>query len=102
MRYFILLSLCSLILAAALPPGLAYGQGGVGMGEFQDQLLQIKRTQLGSALGVDQATVDRLISIDQKYGPMRSQYIKDAKSAFFRGRIFSAANGAADNNSANS
>jgi hypothetical protein len=60
-------------------PGHEFGSGG-----FQDRFLETKRGQLGPALGVDQQTVDRLLSIDQKYKPMRHQLITNMKTDFQR------------------
>ena len=84
MRHVVFLGLLGLILAGVISPTWAYGQPGIGPGEFQDQLLQIKRVKLGAALGVDQSTVDRLIQIDQKYGPLKAQSIREAKAAMLR------------------
>jgi hypothetical protein len=55
--------------------GLAWGQpaGGFGGGGFQDRFLQAKRSQLGSALGVNQQTVDKLLAIDARYKQLRHQ-----------------------------
>ncbi len=66
---------------AAAQPGQPHGRFDGG---FQDQFLQVKRTQLGPALGVDQRTVDRLLAIEQRYKPMRSQLIMETKTAFQR------------------
>ncbi len=70
----ILLLLLGLTLAGtswawAQQPGQDLGGG------FQDRLLEVKRTQLGPTLGVNQQTVDRLLAIDQRYKPIRSQLI---------------------------
>ena len=45
---------------------LAWGQPGgeFGGGGFQDRFLEVKRNQLGPALGVNQQTVDKLLAID--------------------------------------
>ncbi len=40
---------------------------------FQEQLQEIKRSQLGPTLGVDQATVDRLLQIEQRYRTLKNQ-----------------------------
>jgi hypothetical protein len=42
----------------------------------------IKRQKLGPALGVDQGTVNRLLSIDHKYKPLKEQAKKDAITAY--------------------
>ncbi len=59
---------------------LAWGQpagefGGGGGGGFQDRLLEVKRSQLGPALGVNQPTVDKLLAIEAHYKPLRRQMI---------------------------
>lgn len=59
-------------------PGHDFGGG------FQDRFMEIKRGQLGSALGVDQQTVDRLLAIDQRYKPIRHQLITGMKMDFQR------------------
>ena len=51
-------------------PNHDFGRGG-----FQDRLLEVKRTQLGPALGVDQQTVNKLLAIDERYKPLRHQVI---------------------------
>jgi hypothetical protein len=59
----------------------AHEMGGPG---FQERLLQIKRTQLGPALGVNQQIVDRLLQIDQRYNPMRRQLTLEMKNDWQR------------------
>jgi hypothetical protein len=51
---------------------------------FHERLLEIKRRQLGPALGVSQPTVDRLLAIDQRYGPRRNQLISAMKADWQR------------------
>jgi hypothetical protein len=51
-------------------PGRDFGGGG-----FQDRLQEVKRNQLGPALGVNQQTVDKLLAVDARYKPMRQQLI---------------------------
>jgi Spy/CpxP family protein refolding chaperone len=55
----------------------AWGQPGheFGGGGFQERLMEVKRNQLGPAVGVDQNTVNKLLAIDQRYKPMRHQLI---------------------------
>lgn len=53
-------------------------------GGFQDRLMEVKRTQLGPALGVDQQTVSKLLAIDERYKPMRRQLIMGMKTDFQR------------------
>jgi hypothetical protein len=63
----------------------AWGQPGHEFGGgFQDRLMEVKRTQLGPALGVDQQTVNRLLAIDERYKPMRRQLITGMKTDFQR------------------
>jgi hypothetical protein len=61
---------------------LAWGQPGqeFGRGGFQDRFLEVKRNQLGPALGVNQPTVDRLLAIDARYKPLRHQLVTGMKS----------------------
>ena len=44
-------------------------------GRFQDRFQEVKRNQLGSAVGVNQQIVDKLLEIDQRYKPERHQLI---------------------------
>jgi Spy/CpxP family protein refolding chaperone len=53
---------------------------GFGEGRFHDRFLEVKRKQLGPALGVNQQTVDKLLAIDQRYKPLRHQLIMGMKS----------------------
>lgn len=65
-----------LLLLGLTLAGTAWAQPGQEMGGgFQDRLIEVKRTQLGPTLGVNQPTVDKLLAIDQRYKPMRSQLI---------------------------
>ncbi|MGO9580289.1 MAG: Spy/CpxP family protein refolding chaperone [Desulfobaccales bacterium] len=61
---------------------LAWGQPGheLGGGGFQDKFLEVKRTQLGPALGVNQQTVDKLLAIDARYKPLRHQMVTGMRS----------------------
>jgi parvulin-like peptidyl-prolyl isomerase len=71
----VFLVLLGLILAVT---GSAWGQPSHdfgGGGGFQDRLLEVKRNQLGPAVGVDQQTVNKLLAIDQRYKPLRHQLI---------------------------
>jgi Spy/CpxP family protein refolding chaperone len=43
--------------------------------------LDFKRKHLSSSLGIDQAKVERLLQIDQKYKPLKRETIQDAKAA---------------------
>jgi Spy/CpxP family protein refolding chaperone len=79
MRRRILFLFLGLTLATA---NLAWGQTrhGFGDGDFQDRFLEVKRTQLGPALGVNQQTVDRLLAIDARYKPVRHQLVTGMRS----------------------
>jgi Spy/CpxP family protein refolding chaperone len=79
----VVLILLGLILGGASG---AWGQPGHHEfgGGFQGRLLELKRSQLGPALGVNQQTVDRLLAIDQRYRPMRHQLITTMKADFRR------------------
>jgi len=71
----ILLWFLGLILVGA---SLAWGQSaGEFGGAFQDRFLQVKRSQLGPALGVNQPTVDKLLAIEARYKPLRRQMIAE-------------------------
>jgi Spy/CpxP family protein refolding chaperone len=61
---------------------LAWGQPGRGFsgGGFQDRFLEVKRKQLGPALGVNQQTVDKLLAIDERYKPLRHQMVTSMKN----------------------
>jgi len=79
MRRSIFLLFLGLTLAGA---SLAWGQPErrFGGGDFQDRFQEIKRSQLGPALGVNQQTVDRLLAIDARYKPLRRQLVTGMKS----------------------
>jgi Spy/CpxP family protein refolding chaperone len=81
MRRNLLLAFLGLVL---LGTGVsrAWAQPGHGFerGHFQDRLMEIKRQQLGPALGVDQRTVDRLLAIDQRYKPIRHRLIMEMRA----------------------
>ena len=83
MRRRILFLFLGLTLAGA---SLAWGQTrhGFGGGDFQDRFLEVKRTQLGPALGVNQQTVDKLLAIDARYKPLRHQLVTGMKSDMHR------------------
>jgi Spy/CpxP family protein refolding chaperone len=83
MRRRILFLFLGLTLAGA---SLAWGQPrhGFGGGDFQDRFLEVKRTQLGPALGVNQQTVDKLLAIDARYKPLRHQLVTGMKSDMHR------------------
>lgn len=71
--------------SGGMGPGGRMGPAGMGgAGGFQGKFQQIKRTQMGPALGVNQQTVDRLLQIDARYQPVRQQLIRDMKVDFRR------------------
>ncbi|MCL4501724.1 MAG: hypothetical protein M1438_07680 [Deltaproteobacteria bacterium] len=63
------------------PPGQPNGARGAG---FQARFQEIKRTQMGPAIGVNQQTVDRLLQIQARYQPLRQQLIRESKQEFQR------------------
>ncbi len=67
--------------ALAQPMGQPVASGG---GNFQQRFQQVKRAQMGPALGVNQQTVDRLLQIEQHYNPQRRQLIQIMKTDFQR------------------
>jgi len=81
-------SILSLFLGLTLAgASLAWGQPGgheFGRGGFQDRFLQVKRNQLGPALGVNQQTVDQLLAIDARYKPLRHQLVTDMRNDMHR------------------
>jgi Spy/CpxP family protein refolding chaperone len=78
-RRIILLFLGLTLAASSLAWGQPAGEFG-GSGAFQDRFLEVKRKQLGPALGVDQQTVDKLLAIDERYKPLRHQMIMSMKN----------------------
>jgi hypothetical protein len=70
-----------LVLLGLILGGVSWVWGhDFGGGAFQDRLMEVKRTQLGPALGVDQQTVNKLIAIDERYKPIRRQLIMGMKA----------------------
>ncbi len=63
------------------PVGAAPGPGGGG---FQERFQQVKRQQMGPALGVNQQTVDRLLEIERRYQPGRRQLIQGMRMDYQR------------------
>lgn len=67
------------------PMGQPMGQSGGARGAgFQARFQEIKRTQLGPAVGVNQQTVNQLLQIEARYQPLRQQLIRDSKQEFQR------------------
>ena len=78
-------SLLGLILAVTAWAAPAFAQAPPeGPGGFQEQFLQVKRKQLGPALGVSQQTVDQLLEIERRYKAMRQKLFQDSKADFKR------------------
>lgn len=82
MRPHVLLGFLGLTLALTASAPFSLAQPVKGPGGFQNELQQVKRSQLGPILGVDQRTVDQLVKIDQKYNPLKEQARRQAKTAF--------------------
>lgn len=85
----ILAGLASVTLALAQPMGQPMGQpmaqpGSGKSGGFQARFQEIKRTQIGPAVGINQQTVDQLLQIQNRYQPLRLQLIRDSKMEFRR------------------
>jgi hypothetical protein len=80
LRRVLLVSMLVLVVGS-VRPGLAFdgGDSGEPMDQYQ---MNFKRQNLGTALGIDQAKVERLLQIDQKYKFRKRQAIHDAKAAF--------------------
>ncbi|MFZ0051314.1 MAG: hypothetical protein WAK96_06025, partial [Desulfobaccales bacterium] len=84
--YFLGLMLAGMASAtwALAQPAEGFRPAGGGAGGFQERFQQVKRTQMGPALGVNQQTVDRLLQIEQRYQPARRQLIQDMKTDYQR------------------
>jgi len=80
----LLLHFLGLMLAGMACATLAWAQPDGSSGSFKEQFQEVKRSQLGPALGVDQHTVDKLLQIDQRYHPMRHQLVNESKAEFRR------------------
>ncbi len=80
LRRVLLVSMLVLVIGG-VRPGLAFepGEPGEPMDQYQ---MNFKRQNLGNALGIDQARVEQLLQIDQKYKSRKRQAIHDAKAAF--------------------
>lgn len=78
--FFVLLGLILAGVSGAwAQPGHEFGGGA-----FNDRFMEVKRTQLGPALGVDQNTVNKLLAVDERYKPIRHQLIMGMKADFQR------------------
>ena len=67
------------------PMGQPPVQAGSGRsGGFQARFQEIKRTQMGPAIGVNQQTVDQLLQIEQRYKPLRQQLVRDSMVEYRR------------------
>ena len=87
----ILAGMTAATVALAQPMGQPMGQpgtcgqpGGARGAGFQARFQEIKRTQMGPAVGVNQQTVDQLLQIEARYQPLRQQLIRDSKKEFRR------------------
>jgi hypothetical protein len=80
LRRVLLVSMLVLVIGG-VRSGLAFdaGEPGEPMDQYQ---MDFKRQNLGAALGIDPAKVERLLQIDQKYKSQKRQAIHDAKAAF--------------------
>jgi len=69
----------------AQPPAQPSAQPGSGRGGgFQAQFQEIKRSQMGPALGVNTQTVEQLLQVEQRYKPLRQQLIKESIGEYRR------------------
>jgi len=60
-------------------------QPGSGRGGgFQAKFQEIKRAQMGPALGVNSQTVEHLLQVEQRYKPLRQQLIKESIGEYRR------------------
>lgn len=82
MRHCLLLSFLGLTLAWMVFAPLAWAQPDSESGGFLEKLQEVKRSQLGPTLGVEQRTVDQLLKIDQKYTPLKDQARREFKATF--------------------
>ena len=80
LRRVLLVSMLVLLIGG-VRSGLAF-EGGEPGGPMDQYQMNFKRENLGTALGIDQTKVERLLQIDQKYKSQKRQAIHDAKAAF--------------------
>lgn len=78
MRRWLLYLLVLALPVTAIGPVLAFDNPDT-MDRYQEE---VKRQKLGPALGIDQATVERLLQIDHKYKPLKEQAKRDAVTSF--------------------
>ncbi len=80
LRRVLLVSMLVLVMGG-VRSGLAFDptEPGEPMDQYQ---MDFKRQNLGTALGIDQAKVEQLLQIDQKYKFQKRQAIQNAKAAF--------------------
>lgn len=74
-------SLVALLLVFSAPLSAAAFETRRPSDPLDQYQLDFKRKHLGSSLGIDQAKVERLLQIDQKYKPLKRQTIREAKAA---------------------
>jgi|WetSurSiteA1Bulk_404760.scaffolds.fasta_scaffold56004_1 hypothetical protein len=84
MRHLRLLYVFGLIWVLAVPTAWAFEAPANGYSASQEQLREIKRSQLGPMLGVDQRTVDQLLGVEQRYKPALQQLRQDMINDFMR------------------
>lgn len=79
LRRVLLAALLLLVAGVSRPVG-AYTEGDPSDPIDQYQA-DFKRKNLGSALGIDQSKVERLLQIDEKYRTLKRQAIQDARGS---------------------
>jgi hypothetical protein len=81
LRRCLFVSMLVLLVTGAVRPVLAFDAGDAAepMDQYQ---MEYKRQNLGTALGIDQNTVERLLQIDQKYRTQKRQAFSNARAAF--------------------
>jgi len=78
LRFVLIAALLLLCCGAPRPAAALDTHLNDPMDQYQ---LDYKRKNLGAALGINQAKVERLLQIDQKYLSQKRQTIRDAKAA---------------------
>lgn len=79
LRYVLLVAM--LLLLSGAPRLVAAFDTSDPRDPMDQYQLDYKRKNLGATLGIDQAKVERLLQIDQKYMSLKRQTIQDAKTA---------------------
>jgi hypothetical protein len=78
----ITMATCALAQPMGPPPGQFVSNPGGG--GFQNQFREVRRTQMGPALGVNQQIVDQLLQIEARYKSRRQQLIQGSRADFMR------------------